>query len=349
MINKHNLSFGISGGHDLNTLTSTVKMAENKGFKSCWIFEDYFYGGAFSTATACALNTEKMEIGIGVINPFTRHPVLTAMEAAALDSLSNGRFILGMGASNKTWIQEMAGITYIKPIQTTCEAVDIIKRLIADRTMQYEGEIFKTGKITLDFEPYRNNMPIYLGVKGPKALFRAGQVADGVVLSTLSSVPYIEYAKEHIAKGAESVGRDPYEIKIAAYFPMYVNEDSKLAKEKVRRNIADYIGMHGLHPIMFTAGFDEAFLTPFIKATRAGRTEDVIDLVTDDIVNIFAVAGNRKECLKRLDDIKEVGVDMPVAQEITGEDFISLVEILGDELIGQETKNEKGGIEVERK
>ncbi len=340
MKNKYNLSFGISGGHDLNTITSVTKIAEDKGFKACWVFEDYFYGGAFSTATACAMNTENLEIGIGVINPFTRHPALTAMEAAALDSLSNGRFILGMGASNKRWIQDMAGITFEKPIETTCEAVEIIKRLIADRTVQYEGEIFKTGKIKLDFEPYRSDMPIYLGVKGPNALFRAGKIADGVLLSSLSSIPYIKYAKEHIAQGAESVGRDPGEIKIAAYFPMYVHEDSKLAKQKVKPLLARYIGIHGMHPIMFTAGFDEKFLTPFIEATKAGRTDDVIDLITDDVVDILAIAGNRKECLERLEEIQTIGVDMPVAQEIPGEDFVDLVQILGNELIGGYENNE---------
>ena len=74
MSNQYGLSFGIFGGHSLEDTIAMVKSAEKAGLEACWIFEDYFYGGAFSTATACALNTEKIQIAIGVINPFTRHP-----------------------------------------------------------------------------------------------------------------------------------------------------------------------------------------------------------------------------------------------------------------------------------
>ena len=82
---------GLLSGNELPSLIKISKKAEELGFASCWIAEDYFYGGAFSTATACALNTSSIKIGIGVINPYTRHPALTAMEVGALDVASNGR------------------------------------------------------------------------------------------------------------------------------------------------------------------------------------------------------------------------------------------------------------------
>jgi len=159
---------GFLGGNELPNLIKMSRMAEELGFTSCWIAEDYFYGGAFSTATACALNTSSIKIGIGVINPYTRHPALTAMEVGALDVASNGRTILGIGASNKRWIQEQAGITYKKPLAAMKESVEIIRGLLQGDRVCKKGEYFDTGEIKLEFKPYRPQIPIFLGVKGQK-------------------------------------------------------------------------------------------------------------------------------------------------------------------------------------
>ncbi|MEH7251180.1 LLM class flavin-dependent oxidoreductase [Neobacillus niacini] len=85
-----NFGIGFLAGNDLYHTIKMAKRAEEAGFNNCWIAEDYFYGGAFATATAYALNTSKIDIGIWVINPYTRHPALITMETAALDACSKG-------------------------------------------------------------------------------------------------------------------------------------------------------------------------------------------------------------------------------------------------------------------
>lgn len=333
MSNQYGLSFGIFGGHSLEDTIAVVQRAEQANLSACWIFEDYFYGGAFSTATACALNTKDIQIAIGVINPFTRHPALSAMEAASLDALSKGRLILGMGGSNKGWIQDKAGIPFEKPIQAAVEAVDIIRQLVSTRHVHYQGEVFQTGEIELEFETYRPDMPVYLGVKGPKALFKAGQTADGVVLSSCTSIPYIRYAKERIAEGAQSVGRDPKELKLAAYFPTAVRDNEKEARDMVRPYLAKFIGIHGYHPIMFEAGLTEEVIRPFKEALVQGKTVEVIPLVTDEIVDKLAIAGNAAYCRDKLAAINDAGVSMPIAFELPGQPVFELVEMLDREIL----------------
>lgn len=333
MSNQYGLSFGIFGGHSLEDTIAMVKSAEKAGLEACWIFEDYFYGGAFSTATACALNTEKIQIAIGVINPFTRHPALSAMEAASLDALSHGRLILGMGGSNKGWIQDKAGIPFVKPIQAAAEAAEIIRQLVNTRHTHYNGEVFKTGDIHLEFEPYRSDMPVYLGVKGPKALYKAGQIADGVVLSSCTSLPYIAYAREHISAGAQAAGRDPEQLKMAAYFPTAVSDKEKEARDLVRPYLAKFIGIHGYHPIMFEAGLTEEIIRPFKDALAQGRTAEVIPLVTDDIVDKLAIAGNAAYCRDKLAAINAAGVSMPIAFELPNQSPLELVDTLAQEII----------------
>lgn len=335
MSNQYGLSFGIFGGHSLEDTIAMVRRAEEAGLDACWIFEDYFYGGAFSTATACALSTQNIQIAIGVINPFTRHPALSAMEAASLDALSHGRLIVGMGGSNKGWIQDQAGIPFEKPIQAAVEAADIIRQLVNTRHVHYSGEVFKTGNIELEFETYRSDMPVYLGVKGPKALFKAGQTADGVVLSSCTSIPYIRFAKEHIAAGAEAAGRDPDALKIAAYFPTAVSDNEQEARDLVRPYLAKFIGIHGYHPIMFEAGLTEEVIRPFKEALAKGQTASVIPLVTDEIVDRLAIAGNAAYCRDKLAAVNDAGVSMPIAFELPGQTPFELVETLDKKILNR--------------
>ena len=99
--------FGI-GCENLNArrFVACARLAEELGFGSFWVPEDYFFRGAFTLAAAIASQTTKLRVGIGVVNPYTRHPVLTAMEFGALEEISGGRTMLGLGASVKFWIEE---------------------------------------------------------------------------------------------------------------------------------------------------------------------------------------------------------------------------------------------------
>ena len=118
------------GGLSADVLMDTVRQAEADGFRSCWISEDYFNGGAMATAGALAAVTSRIELGVGVVNPYTRTPVLTAMEAAAVDAVSRGRFLLAMGSSNRRWIEEKMCIPFEKPITHVAESVEMIRTLI---------------------------------------------------------------------------------------------------------------------------------------------------------------------------------------------------------------------------
>lgn len=111
-----------------------AKLAETLGFSSYWVLEDCAFPGAFSTCSAIACQTKRIKIGIGVLNPYTRHPVLTAMEFAALDQLSSGRGILGIGAGVKLWIEDQLGIPYTRPVTAVREMVAIAARCFAARS-----------------------------------------------------------------------------------------------------------------------------------------------------------------------------------------------------------------------
>ena len=313
---NNQLSFGFSGIYSASETIELVKMSEDAGLESVWIAEDYFEAGGFSLAAACAMATKRIQIGLGVINPYTRHPTLTAMEAATLDEISGGRALVALGASNKRWMELMAGIPFVKPITATKECVQIMKRLIAGEEIEFCGDYFKTGKVKLSNKPLRPNQPIYMGVKGDMALEACGEVADGVVLSAGSPIAYVKYAREKIAAGARRAGRDPSEIKIVAYLLTHIDEDGQAAKEMAKPVAARFMSLHGANPILTTSGLDPQVLTQFREAFMRGEKPGVP--VTTEMVDTLLVAGTPEECRSRIEQYIEAGVDMPVIFEAAG-------------------------------
>ena len=122
-----------------------AQAAESVGFHSFWVPEDYVFPGAFSSCADIAAATSRIKIGTGVINPFTRHPVLIAMELAAVEQISEGRAILGLGASIRLWIEEQMGLDHAKPLSALRDAATFIRRLLAGQEVDFEGRVFRAG------------------------------------------------------------------------------------------------------------------------------------------------------------------------------------------------------------
>ena len=186
---------------------AAAKLAEDLGFGTFWVPEDPVFPGAFATASAIATNTNKIKIGIGVLNPWTRHPVQTAMELAALDDISEGRAVLGLGASIKLWIQGQLGIPYTRPLTALRETVAILNGVIAGERVDHEGRLFKANGIRATFALPARHVPIYLGVMAPGALALAGEIADGVLLNSIVAPDFVRDAIDRISLGAQRAGR----------------------------------------------------------------------------------------------------------------------------------------------
>jgi 5,10-methylenetetrahydromethanopterin reductase len=248
------------------------------------------------------------------------------MEAIAIDELSQGRFILGLGASNKYWIENQMGIPYLQPLTAIKESVQLMRGLLNSQQVTHKGKAFSTGTVTLDRKPYRKCLPIFLGVKSERSLVLAGQVADGVLLSVGSPVEYVRYAKNLIHQGALAAGRNPKDILIAAYLPIFVNANGSFARENMRTITAEFLGIHGEHPILLTAGITPAQIAPFREAYLSGLSCE--RLVTDSLVNKLMIAGTAEECLERLRDYLNAGLDMPILFESTGVDPLESIKMI---------------------
>ena len=134
-----------------------AKRAEDVGFGTFWVPEDPFYRGAFTVASAIACGTSKIKIGLGIVNPYLRHPALTAMEFAALDELADGRAILGIGAGLKDWIEGRLKIPYKMPTSAMRETVEIVRRFFRGEELSFAGRVFNAERVKLSFKPARSD------------------------------------------------------------------------------------------------------------------------------------------------------------------------------------------------
>ncbi|MGH9100625.1 MAG: LLM class flavin-dependent oxidoreductase [Acidimicrobiales bacterium] len=279
------------------SIVAAARAAEKAGFDEIWLPEDYCERGVFAIAGAVAGATREIHIGIGVINPWTRHPVLTAMEAASLDELSDGRSILGIGASNERWMTGCLGIPFERPLSRTREAIGIIRDLLAGRRVQRWFGAYRLDAY-LSSTPHRPDLPILLGAKGRRALSLASSHADGVLLSVLSAPRYITWAREQTG--------DP-NLQITAYVLFACGPDAAMIRDRVRPTVAKYLGIHGEHDITLIAGLDPELCRLF--RTRLLDGEPAAELVTDDILDTFAIVGDPSQCEEGLARFHAAGAD----------------------------------------
>src|SRR4051795_6475796 len=164
---------------------AVVREAERLGYAVVWAAEAYG-SDAVSVLSYLAAKTSTIDVGSAVLQIPARTPTMTAMTAATLDALSEGRFRLGLGVSGPQVSEGWHGVRFAKPLARTREFVDIVKLAIGRQTVDYHGEHYELplpdgpGKaLRLSFHPPREHIPIYLAAVGPKNLELAGEIADG--------------------------------------------------------------------------------------------------------------------------------------------------------------------------
>jgi 5,10-methylenetetrahydromethanopterin reductase len=303
-----------------------ARAAEAAGLGSVWLIEDYFQPGAFALAGAVAAATTRLVVGIGVVNPYTRHPALLAMETAALAGLAPGRVVLGLGTSNRRWIEDQMGIPFKAPLGTLRECVDVVRRLLAGERVTATG----VHDVALEGLPPAP-VPIYLGVKAPKALRLAGEIADGLVCSILSTPAHVRRARTSAlaaraaAPPASAAPRaataDAFPV--LAYVPVMVADTAREARERVRPFLARYLHLLHGQSILRDAGVPES-LTQRLR-DAAERGERATDLVTDEWIGRLAVAGTPDDCRAALAPLAAAGLDAPIALPLPGVDVTAQI------------------------
>jgi 5,10-methylenetetrahydromethanopterin reductase len=300
---------GISLSNEL-PVADTVAFAESAerlGFAEAWLPESRHGRSVFTVAAQIAARTSRLGIGIGVVNPFWRHPSVIAMEAAALDEASGGRVRLGVGAA--LWTLRALGEDDPRtgrPLTAMREALGIIRFMVSGGPRP-DPWIFTAGADThLDFRATRPRLPVYVGAVNARMLEASGALADGVQLGAITSPGYVRWARDRVTAGARDAGRDPADVDLAANVLVSVDGDAA-AREATRTVLAYYL--HRVEGVVTgTSGADPEQVETVRRAVTDGGIAAGARSVTDSLIDVFAAAGDPDQVAARLHDYTAAGL-----------------------------------------
>lgn len=244
------LNLGYWGaGNDADNL-ALAREADRVGYAVVWAAEAY--GSDAATVLAwVAAQTERIDVGSAIFQIPGRTPANTAMTAATLDTLSGGRFRLGLGVSGPQVSEGWHGVRFDKPLARTREYVAIVRKALARERLTYDGEFFTLplpdgpGKaLTLTVHPVRERIPIYLAAVGPRNLELAGEIADGW-LAIFFDPDHAGELLAHVRAGREKAGLGMEGFDIVPTVPVIIGDDIEACAEPVRAYCALYIGGMG--------------------------------------------------------------------------------------------------------
>jgi F420-dependent oxidoreductase-like protein len=317
-------------GFNKQELIDCVRAADACGYDSFWLPEAW-EREAFTILTELALRTERIHLGTGIINVFSRSPALIAMSAATLDEISGGRFRLGLGTSGARVIEDFHGISYQKPLTRLKETIQIVRALLSGDAVEFNGECFKLSRFKLGFKPVRSDIPIYVAGLGPKSLRQIGEIADGWLPTHWPRTRLSDGVAE-IRVSAEASGRDAERIEIAPFVNVAVSDDLARARNSARLPLAYYIGGMGdyYHAALSRLGFS-AEADRVRELWQAGRPKEAIRAISDEMIDSIAICGPLDLCQRRLDETIESGATLvlvPIPQAGTNAEKCRLIESL---------------------
>ncbi len=316
-------------------------LADEAGLGAVWVNESHYYRSALSALSAVAAVTKRIRLGTGVVSVFSRHPAFIAMDAATIDEVSGGRFLLGIGATPVWGDGEDCPLKRgERPVAAVRETTEIVRGLAGREISDYRGEYFtmlesdhhsETGT-SLNFKPVRDRIPIIYGVKGPKLLKLAGAMADGVLLTNPTTPEYVREARKVIEEGAREAGRDLSDFSTAAFVTFSVGDDREAARDAVRGMLATYVEHVGVDHAEIL-GLTREEVAAYVDAFNSGGVDAAARLVKDELIDRLTVSGTAEECIDRLGAYVDAGLDAPVAFHVLGPDRERAIQIMGRKIV----------------
>jgi F420-dependent oxidoreductase-like protein len=255
-------------GNDADNL-EVAREADRLGYSVVWAAEAYGSDAA-TVLSWIAAQTESIDIGSAIFQIPGRTPANCAMTAATLDTLSGGRFRLGLGVSGPQVSEGWHGVRFDKPLARTREYVDIVRMALRRERVSYEGEFWQLplpngpGKaLTLTVHPVRESLPVYLAAIGPKNLELCGQIADGW-LAIFFSPEQAADIMAPIVRGRESIGQTMAGFDVVPTVPVVPGASVAEAADQVRAYAALYVGGMGsrdknfYNQLMSRMGYEDA-------------------------------------------------------------------------------------------
>ncbi|TPW11331.1 MAG: coenzyme dependent N5,N10-methenyltetrahydromethanopterin reductase [Acidimicrobiaceae bacterium] len=289
----------LQDAHAIRDGIELVRYAEQQGFDAVWQADSRLVRDAVVPMAAFAATTDRIKVGSGVIDCWTRNPARLASTFSTLDDLAPGRIICGIGA----WWDPLAakvGISRQRPLTVMREVVTVVRALLHNETVTFDGYYAKLDGVELDYvhqERRPKDVPIYIGATGMQMMELTGEIADGAVLNYLVSPSYNTGALAALARGAAKAGRTLDQIDRPQLMVCSVDRDRKAALDGARLLVTQYLGQQP--HIMKASGVPQELLDEIATVLTWPATHDQVvaasRLVPDHIVQMITASGEPDE------------------------------------------------------
>ncbi len=259
----------------------------------------------FSMLSMVSQKVNSPKIGSSIINIYSRSPSLMAMGAATVDTISNGRLVLGLGTSSMPIVEDFHGMKFEKPVLRMREYVEIIRLVLSGKQVNYDGNFFKLKNFSLLIKPPRNSIPIYLAAVNQKMVELTWDIADGVIF-------YLRPISE--LKNTIEKMQNKKKIDISCQLITCVSKDSQKAIDHAKKTLSFYISVGEIYRnFLAKNGFQNETEEIFQEFEKSGLGR-VHEFVSDSMIQSLTICGNPQECLTKLKKFKDTGLDLPILQ-----------------------------------
>ena len=317
---KISISIGSAyyNGEDWDDLVDYTQEADKLGVDQAWSAEAWGMDAIVPLAYLAA-KTEKIKLGTGILQISSRVPSMMAMTAQSLDTVSKGRFILGLGVSGPQVVEGLHGASFAKPLSRLRECVEILRIALAGEKIAFEGEHYLLprpggeGKAIRLSQPPRPELPIYLATLGPKSLQMTGELANGW-LGTCFLPEHASVFLDDLSTGTKKAGRSLNDIDIQAGGYFEISDDVDGLINKLRPGMAFTLGAMGSAKTNFyndaycRAGYDDV-AKEVQSLWVAGNRDEAIRQVPDELITMSNFIGTQSMVEERLNAFKAAGVN----------------------------------------
>lgn len=325
------MKFGVTLKPDCSPdrLVKLAQQAEAAGFLYGWMFDSHIlWKDPYPLLALLARATQRMHLGTCVTNPAVRDPTVTASLYATINVISGGRMELGIGRGDSSRRVLGKKPTTLERLE---ETIHLIRELTAGREVNYEGQPIRLA--------WSNTTPpVWVAGYGPKALHLAGRIADGVILQ-VADPDLIDWSLGFVRQGAADAGRDSRKIEVMAAAAVWVSEDVRQARERVRW----FPALVSNHVVDLLSRYDPKELPERLTAyvrSRAGYDyqhhceveSDNVRFVSDEIVDRFCLVGDVAAHRSRIEELRAVGVTQFNIYLMSGDEEHTL-EVYGREIL----------------
>ena len=288
----------------VNQVLDCSQILSKTAVETIWIPETWGMEN-FSMLSMVSQKALKPQIGSSIINVFSRSPASIAMGAATVDTISNGRLILGLGTSSTSIIEDFHGYQFKNPVLRMKEYVEIIKLILSGKPVNYTGRIFNLKNFSLLIKSPREKIPIYLAAVNQKMVELTWNVGDGVIF-------YLRPIDE--MKKTIQTMQTKRKIDVTCQIITCVSHDSEIAIERCKKTLAFYVSVGKIYrEFLANHGFEKETRNIFDEFQKSGFDSNY-ELVSEKMLDSLTISGDPETCIKQLQKFKETGIDLPIIQ-----------------------------------